>query len=250
MCSQHLRNKFRYPCIQSVLSLIFSMQMKKFDRQNVKLYRVIKKNICPFPDMSVFEYTTQKFTYNFYLVIEVPDHVYVLGISSSISDCCISIFRFSWCCLSYSDFLPPSAFRAYTCEYVARVKVIASRKFFTISATWFAIHVSSSAAVTSRFLTTLSSEHTPPKTYTCHIFSVISENIRTFSLWPLIVLVIQVLKQSRASLSVGLLTNFQLLYKHNNDTEPDVSYLNTYAYKWNTFGWKQKLTFKKRASYI
>ena len=42
---------------------------------------------------------------NFYLLIEVPDHVYVLGISSSISDCCISIFRFSWCCLLYSDFL-------------------------------------------------------------------------------------------------------------------------------------------------
>jgi len=35
--------------------------------------------------------------YNFYLVIEVPDHVYVLVISSWISDCCISIFRFSWC---------------------------------------------------------------------------------------------------------------------------------------------------------
>jgi len=48
-------------------------------------------------------------------VIKVPDHVYVLVISSSISDCCISVFRFSWCCLAYSDFLPPSAFRAYTC---------------------------------------------------------------------------------------------------------------------------------------
>ena len=108
-----------------------------------------------------------KFIYNFYLVIEVPDHVYVLGISSSISDCCISIFRFSWCCLSYSVFLPPSAFRAYTCVYVARVKVIASRRFLTVSVTWFTIHVSSSAEVTSRFLTKLSSEHTPPKTYTC-----------------------------------------------------------------------------------
>ena len=55
------------------------------------------------------------YIYNFYLVIEVPEHVYVLVISSSISDCCISVFRFSWCCLAYSDFLPPSAFRAYTC---------------------------------------------------------------------------------------------------------------------------------------
>ena len=99
------------------------------------------------------KFLRKAFIYLFYLVIEVPDHVYVLFISSSISDCCISIFRFSWCCLSYSDYLPPSAFRAYTCVYVARVKVIASRMFLTISVTWFAIHVSSSAAVTSRFLT-------------------------------------------------------------------------------------------------
>ena len=45
------------------------------------------------------EHTTVliKFIYSFYLVTEVPDHVYVLVISSSISDCCISIFHFSLC---------------------------------------------------------------------------------------------------------------------------------------------------------
>ena len=83
-----------------------------------------------------------------------------------------------------------------------------------------------------------------------HTFSLISESFRIFSIWPLIVQVFQMLIQSEASLSVRLLTNLQLPYKHNSDTEPEVSFLNIYAYKCNTFGWTHKLTFKKRASYI
>ena len=49
------------------------------------------------------------YIYNFYLVIEVPDHVYVLVISSSVSDCCISVFRFSWSC--FIIFRLPTPFR-------------------------------------------------------------------------------------------------------------------------------------------
>ena len=41
---------------------------------------------------------------------------------------------------------------------------------------------------------------------------------------------------STASLSVRMLTIFELLYKHNNDTEFDVSFLNTCAYTFSTFG--------------
>jgi len=69
-----------------------------------------------------------------------------------------------------------------------------------------------------------------------HTFSLISESFRIFSIWPLIVQVFQMLIQSEASLSVRLLTNLQLPYKHNSDTEPEVSFLNIYAYKCNTFG--------------
>ena len=42
-------------------------------------------------------------------MIEVPDHVYVLVISSSVSDCCISVFRFSWSC--FIIFRLPTPFR-------------------------------------------------------------------------------------------------------------------------------------------
>jgi len=41
---------------------------------------------------------------------------------------------------------------------------------------------------------------------------------------------------SEVSLSVQLLTNLELLYKHNNVTEPDISFLNNCAYTFNTFG--------------
>ena len=67
-------------------------------------------------------------------------------------------------------------------------------------------------------------------------FSVISDSFRIFSLWPLIVSIFQTLIHSEAFLSVRLLTNLELLYKHNNDREPDVSFLNTCVYTFNTFG--------------
>jgi len=54
-------------------------------------------------------------------------------------------------------------------------------------------------------------------------FPVMSEGIRIFSLWPRIVKFIQMLIHSTASLSVQMLTIFELLYKHNNETESDVS---------------------------
>jgi len=44
-----------------------------------------------------------------------------------------------------------------------------------------------------------------------------------------------------ASLSVQKLTIFKRLYKQNNETEPDISFLNTCADKFITFGWTQRL---------
>jgi len=46
---------------------------------------------------------------------------------------------------------------------------------------------------------------------------------------------------SEESLNVRILTNLAPLYKQNNNRELNVSFLNTCAYTFSTFGWTQKL---------
>ena len=60
-----------------------------------------------------------------------------------------------------------------------------------------------------------------------------------FSLWPVTVYALQIPIHSAASLSVGQVRKFELLYKPNKDTTTDVSLHNSCTYTFNTFWWTQ-----------
>jgi hypothetical protein len=69
-------------------------------------------------------------TYNFYLVIEVPDHVYVLvGKIYPIRIKDIYMIRY-FCHKIKISLSPPSPFRAHTSAIVARAKVNVLRSFY------------------------------------------------------------------------------------------------------------------------
>jgi hypothetical protein len=141
---------------------------------------------------STYRYLTEKNTYNFYLVIKVPDHVYVFyACRLYFADKDIYMIRY-FChkieiirVIASTDIFcsaPPSAFRAHTCWYVARAKVTVSRSFHFPS---IMLHVTSyTYQYRKRWrhdvaVATFLFPYTPPKTYTCqkNIYQLRSNNI-------------------------------------------------------------------------